>query len=637
MPTHTPARAAVRTNERELNLRHWLLGSAFLLAGGAWAVAAKADSHVTIIESHGFNEYDALKYGPDFPHLDYVNPDAPIGGEFSMSWSGTFDSLNPYATLTGTPAVLSSVMFESLMTGTSDEIGSSYCLLCTTLEYPEDKSWVIFNLRQDVTFSDGSPMTAADVIYTHELFREQGTPSYRAGIVDLVPEYEAIDDYTVKFTFNPDSPERGRIGQMGSAIVMQKKWFEENGARLDESRLENSPGTGEYMIGPVDPGRQIIYVRNPNYWGEDVPINVGRGNYDAIRIEYFADRSAAFEAFKAGEFTFRQENSSLNWATAYDFPALDKGHVVRDTLPDGNLPGATGLIFNMTNEKFADRNLRRALGLMYNFTWTNDNLQYGLFSQRVAFWENDRLAASGLPEGRELELLETVRDMLPEEIFTEDPVVPHTSGDQPLDRRNLRAALALMEEAGYTPDDRGMLRDAEGNSLDIEFLETRQAFDRVLKPYIDNLERLGVNVTYNRVDPSQYQARVQAKDFDMYFSGYSVGLLEGRGLSQKFGCEDREDVFNRAGYCNPAVDALSEYVESADNYDEMAAAISAIDRIMRYDYFVVPVWTLRENWVAYYDMYEYPDELPEFATGEMDFWWVNEEKAAQLAAEGAFQ
>lgn len=626
---------AIAASEKTDRLKHWLFGTSLLVGGILAAGAAFADGHTTV--AFGLNEFGDQKYGPDFEHLDYVNPDAPVGGEFSMSWNGTFDSLNPYATQSGTPAILSSVMFESLMTSTSDEVvGSYYCYLCETIEYPDDKSWVIFHLRDDVTFSDGTPMTSADVIFTHELFREQGTPSYRAGLIDLVPEYEAIDDFTVKFTFNPEAPVQGRIGQMGSSIVMQKKWFEETGAQLDESRLENSPGTGEYMLGDYDVGRSITYVRNPDFWGKDIPFNIGRGNYDSIRIEYFADTSAAFEGFKAGEFTFRAENSSLNWSTAYDFPAIEKGWVVRETLPSGNLPGATGFVFNMLNDKMSDKRVRQALGLMYNFTWTNDNLQYGLFEQRASFWENDRLRATGLPEGRELEMLETVRDMIPEEIFTEEPVLPHESGDQPLDRRNLRRALALMEEAGYTPDDEGMLRDADGNLLSIEFLETRQSFDRILQPYAENVKRLGVDFTYNRIDPAQYQARVTDKDFDMIFSGYSVGLREGRGLSQKFGCEDREDVFNRAGYCNPAVDALSKFVEDAENYEEMAAAVSAIDRIMRYDYFIVPVWMLRESWVAQYDFYERPEELPEFARGELDFWWINQDKYDALKAEGAF-
>lgn len=639
MRNHRTARATTKTAEcrTDQRLRYWLGASVLGLGAVLAAEQLFADAHETIIESHGFNEYGDLKYGPDAPHLDYVNPNAPVGGEISLSTIGTFDSMNPFATLSGTPAALSSSIYERMMTTTSDEVGSYYCLLCTTLEYPESRDWVIFNLRDDVTFSDGTPMTAHDVIYTHELFREQGTSSYAAYIRELVPSYEAIDDYTVRFDFNPDAPKRGRISQMGSVIVMSRAWFESTGARMDEARMETSPGTAEYMVGEIDPGRKITYVRNPAYWGANHPMMVGQGNYDSIRIEYFADTSAGFEAFKAGEFTFRRENSSINWATAYDFPALDNGWVKMEELDDGTLPGATGFVFNLRREKFQDRNVRRALGLMYNFTWTNENLQYGLFQQRESFWENDRLKAVGLPEGRELEILETVRDVLPPEIFTEDALQPHVSGDRALDRGNLREALALMAEAGFAPGDDGLLRDADGNTLDVEFLETRQSFDRIINPYVENLRRLGVNITYNRVDPSQYQARTQSQDFDMIFDGYTNGLQEGAGLEQKYGCDDSDDVFNPAGFCSEAVDRIIQMVRVAENYDDMAAGVRAIDRIMRHEYFVVPVWYLGKNWVAYYDFYEYPENLPEFGLGHLEYWWINPKKFDALKAAGAFQ
>ncbi|MCG3266954.1 ABC transporter substrate-binding protein [Yoonia sp. I 8.24] len=638
MPNRTQAKAiALKPADESATLARLLAGGIVGLATVFGANTLRAESHDTVIQSHGYNEYGTLKYAADFTHLDYVNPNAPIGGEVSISASGTFDNMNPFATLSGSPGAMSSMIYERIMTGTEDEVGSEYCLLCTTLEYPEDQSWVIFHLRDDVTFSNGTPMTAHDVIYTHELLREQATPSYRAGIVQLVEAYEAIDDYTVKFTFADDAPERGRVSQMASQIVMSKAWFEETGARLDEARMETSPGTGEYMVGTIDPGRQLTYVRNPDYWGQDVPINVGRGNYDSIRIEYFADTSAAFEAFKAGEFTFRRENSSLNWATSYEFPAIDNGWVVRDTLDDGTLPAATGFVFNLRREKLQDRNVRRALGLMFNFNWTNTNLQYGLFQQRESFWENDRLKAAGLPEGRELEMLETVREFLPTEIFTQDALLPHESGTRALDRNNLRQALVLMEAAGFTSGDDGLLRDANGDTLDIEFLETRQSFDRIINPYIENLQRLGVNITYNRVDPSQYQARTQENDFDMMFGYYVNGLVEGRGIEQKFGCDDKDDVFNPAGYCSEAFEELAKFVTGAEDYEEMSAAVRAIDRVMRYEYFIVPTWYLGKNWVAYYDMYEHPENLPEFGLGYLDYWWINQDKADALAAAGAFQ
>ncbi len=613
----------------------WLMGSAILLGGAIWAGQVQAEAHV--ITSHGFNEYEELKYPADFAHLDYVNPDAPVGGEISISADGSFDSMTPYATLSGDPGMLASIGYETLMAATEDEIGSDYCVLCTTIEYPEDKAWVIFHLRDDVTFSDGSPMTAADVAYTHELLLTQSTPSYAAGLMLLVPSYEVIDDYTIRFDFNPERPLRARIGQMGSMPVLSKAWFEKTGARMDEASLDAPLSTGEYVVASVDPGRQIIYERNPDYWGADHPMNVGRGNYDRIRVEYFADSSAAFEAFKAGEFTFRRENSSLIWATGYNFPAFEKGWVVKDTLEDRSVPSATGFVFNLRDPKFQDIRVRQALGLMFNFTWTNNNLQYGLFQQRESFWENDRLRATGLPEGRELEMLETVRDLLPERIFTEPAVLPHTSNDSPMDRGNLRAALALMAEAGYTPNASGILADADGKTFDVEFLETRPSFDRIITPYIENLKRLGVNATYNRVDASQYQSRTQTNDFEMLFGGYGAGLLEGTGLSQRYGCEDKEDVFNPAGFCNEAVDKLSRLVEDADNYEEMAAAVRAIDRIMRDEYYMVPTWYLGKFWVAYYDMYEYPENLPEFGLGYLDYWWYNADKAEALRAAGAFQ
>ncbi|MCV6592107.1 MAG: extracellular solute-binding protein [Silicimonas sp.] len=611
-----------------------------LLAAGALAaslVPAFGESHQKIIKSYGYNEYEALKYSPEDPHLAYVNPDAPKAGEISIASIGTFDSMNPYATGKGSWGAYSTIGYEDMMVSTSDEVGSMYCLLCETLEYPEDESWVIFNLRQDVKFSDGTPLTAHDILFTHNLLIDQGTPSYANYIKQVVTSAEALDDYTLKFTFAEDVPKKGMITQMGSLPAWSKKWYEETGARLDESRLEISPGTGPYQLDSLDVGRQIVYARNPDYWGADHYLMKGRANFDAIRVEYFGDSSAAFEAFKAGVYTFRRENSSINWATLYDFPALDKGWVTKDTLPDGALPGASGFVFNMRLDKLADRNIRLALGRMYNFTWTNENLQYGLFKQRESFWENDRLKAKGLPEGRELEILEEFRDQLPPAIFEEEAWLPHESGKRPLDRRNLRAALALMEEAGFTPGDDGLLRDANGQTLDIEFIHDRQSFDRILLPYVENVKALGVNITYNRIDPSQYQNRRQSNDFDMRFAGYGSGLVEGSGLTQKYGCEERDDIFNPAGYCNPVVDAIADRVLEVETYEELSAHVRALDRIMRHDYFMVPVWMLQENWVAYFDMYEYPGTLPEFGLGHLDYWWYNAEKAEALRAAGALR
>lgn len=599
--------------------------------------AAKAEDTIT---RTWFTDWDTVKYSEPFDHLDYVNPDAPKGGDIVLGTVGTFDSMNPFSTLSGTPAALSSTPYERLMDGTADEFtGAQYCLLCETLEYPESQKWVIFHLRKDVTFSDGTPMTAEDVVFTHNKFINEATPSWRAGVSAMIAKVEALDPYTVKFTFQPDIPRKGLIGQAGSTLVMQKAWFDAHDAKLDEKRFEVSPGTGAYMLDSYDAGQWVKYKRNPDYWGATHPLKVGRENFDTIKVIYFGDTIAAFEAFKSGEITFRQETSSLNWATGYDFPALEKGWVIKAALHDGSLPGAAGFLFNLRREKFQDRNVRLALGLMYNFTWTNDTLQYGLFKQRESFWETPQLKATGLPEGKELAYLDEVRDMVPPEIFTEEAFLPHTSGERSLDRRNLRKALALLEKAGYVPGDDGKLRNAKGETLDVEFLHYNPAWDRIINPYIENLVALGVNASYNRVDANQYQARTQSFDYDMIYSGYANGFEEGSSFDQKYGSDNVNDVFNPAGLSDPAIDYLGKRLLEVESYDDMAAVVRAADRIMRYDYFIVPAHMNDAFWVAYYNMYEHPseDKMPPLDLGYLDFWWVNADKEQALKAAGALK
>ena len=620
---------------------HWATGG-LLALGLLAATQTRAQDDATnddaLIECHGYNTYGDLGLPADFDRLPYVNPDAPRGGEISIWAQGTFDNMNPYATKEGTPGRLSSLPYERIVQGSAEELSSFYCFLCTTMEYPEDRSFVIFNLRPDLAFSDGTPATAQDIVFSHNLLIEQGTASFASVVGEMITDVEALDDHTVKFTFGEGFSAADTISQAGATPLFSQAWYEETGARLDESRFETSPGTGPYMIDRVDQGRSIVYTRNPDYWGDDIPMNVGRNNFDAIRVEYFADTTAAFEAFKAGAFTFRLENSSLTWATGYDFPALEDGYVVREELPDGTLPAATGFLFNMTQDKFADPRVRQAIALMYNFTWTNDTLQYGLFQQRESFWEGSDLQATGTPEGRELEYLEMVADLIDPALLTDEVTVPHTSGDRQLDRDNLRAALDLLAEAGYVAGDDGMLR-RDGQPLDLEFLSQSPTFDRIVLPYIDNLKRLGIDARYNRVDPAQYTERTNTFDFDMIYDGYNTFPEEGESLGQRFGSDGVGDIFNPASYSNPAVDRLIEEVvlaTDATNYDDMTAAVRAIDRIMRRDLYVVPVWYNPVYWVAYYDMYRHP-EIPAYDLGYLDFWWYDADAAEALRDVGALR
>jgi len=614
----------------------WLTGA--LLIGGAmlWAGQGAAQDAEAVITAYGYSTFGELRYAADYTHLDYVNVDAPKGGEIAIWAAGTFDTMNPYSR-DGRAGSLSTISYESLLSGTADEVSAEYCLLCTSLEYPESEDWVIFHINPAARFSDGTPLTAHDVVFSHYLLLEQGLPSYADVVRELIPTVEALDDYTVKFTFGVDVPRKNLINQAGGTPVWSQAWYESTGARLDETRLEISPGSGPYMLDSLDPGRQIIYRRNPDYWGADLPIMQGRANFDTIRVEYFADTQAAFEAFKAGEFTFRQENSSISWATGYDFPALDNGWVTRATLANGNLPGAVGMVFNLRRDRFQDVRVRQAIALMYNFTWTNETLQYSLFSQRESFWQGSDLQAQGVPEGRELEYLQTVADLIDPAILTESVTVPHISGADQVDRGNLRQALALMEAAGWTSGDDGLLRNAAGEVFTLDFLSDNPSFERIIVPYMDSLRTLGVEATFNQVDPAQYTDRERDFDWDMIYDGYTNGLEEGIGLSQRFGTDGLGDLFNPAGYASPGVDKLIEAVVEAPTYDDMAAAVRAVDRIMRRELFVIPTWYNPSYWVAYFDMFEHPEPLPPYALGQLDFWWYNADKAQALQTAGAFQ
>ena len=613
--------------------RSWLAGS--VLLAGAAVCALPGWAQDTVITAHGYSTFGDLKYPADFAHLDYVNPDAPKGGEISTWAPGTFDTFNPYSR-EGRAGSLATIGYETMMTGVADEVSGNYCLLCTTLEYPESRDWVIFHINPDARFSDGTPLTAQDAVFSYNLLIEQGFPSYASAVQEMIQSVEAIDDYTLKYTFKPDAAIRDRIPQAGSTPVWSKAWYERTGARLDQIQLEISPGSGPYMLDSYDLDRQIVYKRNPDYWGQNLPINIGRNNFDTIRVEYFADTTVALEGFKAGEFTFRVENSSLNWATAYDFPALDKGWVVKATLPDQNLPYAAGIMFNLRRPIFQDIRVRQAFALMYNFTWTNETLQYGLFDQRESFWQNSDMQAVGVPEGRELELLQSVADLIDPAILTDPVTMPHTSGDRPLDRGNLRLASDLLDAAGWIVGPDG-LRAKDGQTLTVSFINDQPTFERIFSPYVENLASLGVQATYETIDPAQYTNRTRDFDWDIIYSGYSNGLEEGESLSQRYGTETVDDVFNGAGYGSAAVDKLIDAVADASTREEMAAGVRAIDRIMRREVFLVTTYYKADNWVAYYDMYEHPETLPPYSLGQLDFWWFNQAKYDALVTAGAFQ
>jgi microcin C transport system substrate-binding protein len=618
----------------------WLGTGLLIVALASWAVAARAQS--TIV-SHGISTFGELKYPADFKHLDYVNPDAPKGGEISEWFPGTFDSVNPYS-VKGVAATLSSIYHEGILTAPADEIGAAYCLMCETMEYPEDRSWVIFNLRKDVKFSDGSPLNAEDVVFSYNLFSEKGIAEFRSVFNDKFQSVEVLDPYRVKFTFTPGTNFRDMPATAGSVTVISKAYYEANKQDLEESTLQPFLGTAAYVLDSLKPGQQIIYKRNPDYWAANLPWGIGRFNFDRIRIEYFGDDTAALEGFKSGVYTFRNENSSKNWATAYDFENVKNGTVIKTELPNGSIATGQGFLFNMRREKFQDPRVREAIGLMFNFEWSNQTVFYRLYARVNSIWENTAMAAVGPPTPAEVAVLQPFVDegLLPTSILTDDAVMGSVStAENALDRKNLRRASALLDEAGWTVGDDGMRRNDRGETLVVQFLEDSPTFERVISPYVENLRALGVDASLNMVDPAQMSQRTDPPnfDFDIIASGAVNGGYEPGGeLKQAYSSATTNNASrNRSGVAHPAFDRLTDMVEAAKTREELDVAVKSLDRVLRSIRFWIPQWYRNTYWVAYYDQYEHPETLPPYALGELDFWWFNAEKAEKLKAAGVLK
>ena len=634
MQTHSRPTAVAQSQTSNHAGRMMAAGMGLLIGLALMVGAARAEG--TIV-AHGISTFGDLKYPADFKHLDYVNPDAPKGGEMSLAALGGFDSMNPY-TIKGRAAGGASGFYEAILTATADEIGADYCLLCETIEYPADRSWVIFTLRPDVTFSDGSPLTTEDVLFSYNLFLTKGLEDFRFVLAQQVQTVEVLSPAAIKFTFKAGFPTRDLPQTVGGLPILSKRDYEANKRDLEQSSLEPFLGSGPYVLDKMQTGQSITYKRDPDYWGRDLPINVGRNNLETLRIEYYADSNAALEGFKAGNYTFRNENSSKNWATAYDFPAVASGDVIKAELFNGNLATGQSFVFNLRRPQFQDVRVREAIGLMFNFEWSNETLFFGLYARIHSFWENSELAATGLPSPEELAILTPLKDVLPAGALDGEAVMAPASSPDQLDRGNLRKASALLDAAGWTVGDDGIRRNAKGETLRVEFLSDDPNFDRVNNPYVENLKRLGVDALLTRVDNAQYTARERSHDFDVITDQLRQSYIPGADLKQMFGAETADvSTFNSMGLKSPGVDKLIGVVLAAKTKAEMIVATKALDRVLRAEKFWVPQWYKDVHTVAYYNLFEHPEKLPPFSLGNTDFWWVNAEKAAALQASGALK
>lgn len=571
---------------------------------------------------HGLALYEDLKYEQGFTHFDYVNPDAPQGGEMRLAAIGTYDSLNPFI-LRGTAPLGLGMIFETLTIQSLDEPFSEYGLIAESIQVPEDHSWVAFTLRPEARFHDGSPITVDDVIFTLHTLQSQGHPFYRAYYANVVSA-EKTGPREVRFNFggseNRELPLI--IGQM--PVLSQAYWQDRD---FQRTTLEIPLGSGPYRIQHMDAGRSITYQRVEDYWAADLPVNKGRHNFDTYRYDYYRDANIALEAFKAGQYDFRQENVARLWATGYEGPALRQGRIVMDEIAHELPTGMQGFVFNTRRAVFRDPLVREALTELFDFEWSNQNLFHGAYTRTTSYFSNSELAAEGLPSSRELELLEPHRQLLPPQVFTTIYQPPKTDGSGNI-RANIRKALALLEKAEWTisGQDRQLRHNADGEAMEFEILLNDPSFERVCLPYVRNLERLGVTARVRTVDATQYQNRMNDFDFDMTVGLFPQSLSPGNEQRDFWTSEAAATPGSRniAGVRDPVVDELVGLIIAAPDRDSLIVRTRALDRVLLWGHYVVPHWHSRVFRVAYWDKFSRPRTTPKYGLA-LDAWWIRQD------------
>ena len=599
------------------------------------SMPAHADDKQTVddrasgsIKSHGLSTFGVLKYKPDFKHLDYANPDAPKGGKLSMIGTEarvTFDSFNLFIRK-GDRAQGLEYIYDSLMTRAYDEPDAVYGLLAQFAEVHNDKKGVTFYLRPEAKFADGERVKASDVVFTIETLKSKGHPRYRVSLRD-VELVEALDDKTVRFRFKGNQT-RDLPQRVAELPIIPEHFYKT--VLFEKAGLDLPLGSGPYKVGKFQQGRYVRLMRRDDYWAKDLPINKGRYNFDELRYEYFKDRGAEFEALKAGVFDLREEFTSKDWATKYKFDAIKKKKVIADTLRDDTPSGTQGFFINTRREKFKDIRVREAIGLAFDFEWTNKNLFYNLYKRTSSYFENSEFKAMGLPSEAELALLTPFKDKLNKSVFEEIKLSPKTNGTGQ-DRKNLRKASRLLKAAGWSMK-KGVRTSQAGEPLTIEFLTFSPSFSRIILPIIRNLKTLGIQATLRLVDPAQYQERLKSFDFDLTTSRFSMRLTPGVELRNFFGSKAAKQAasFNLAGISHPVIDDLIDKISSAKTRAELVTACRALDRVLRSEFYWVPHWYKNAHNVAYWNKFSRPLKKPLYHRGIIDLWWLDKEKAAKL-------
>ncbi len=600
------------------------------LAAGAAAAPLLPGATLAAESRHGLSIFGDLGKPADFPHFDYVNVNAPKGGRVSMlapNWGynqnpQTFNTLNGYVTK-GDAAPRQGLTLDSLMVGAADEPDSIYGLVAESVAVSDDRREYTFLLRQGPRFHDGSPLTAEDVVWSINTLKEKGHPDLRLSLAD-VDGTEVADARTVIVRFSAKASAQLPLSVAGLPIFSKAWWADRD---FEASTLTPVLGSGPYRVGRFETGLFIEYERVPDYWGADLPVRRGHYHFDVIRIEFFRERQAGFEAFKKGDITLREEFTSKTWATGYDFPAVADGRVVQKLFAAETVPRAQAWFFNTRRQKFADRRTREAIGLAFDFEWVNQNLFFGAYQRSASFFQTSVYQAEGPPDAAELALLEPLRGEVPETVFGE-AVTPTPSDGSGRDRSKLRRAVQLLNEAGWSRRDGGLVND-KGEPLAIEFLINAPIFERVLGKFAESLKAIGVDAAIRLVDPAQFQSRLTAFDFDIVGRAYSLSATPFEAARNFFHSSSAETAggANIAGIRSQAVDKLVETVLAARDRDSHRTALRALDRVVRAEHYTIPNWFSPHHRMAFWNLYSWPETKPDYGFSPEAWWWYDAEKA----------
>ncbi len=598
---------------------------AFLCAALTAFPAFSADIRAAkVTPSHALTMHGDPLYEAGFKHFSYVNPDAPKGGTARLWAQGGFDSLNPFI-VKGSGAAGLGRIYDSLMVSSADEPFTQYGLLAKTVEAPKDRSWVVFNLRKEARWHDGKPVTADDVVFTFNTLLKEGRPHYRfyyAGIDKVIKE----SSHRVRFTFKP-----GRNRELplilGQIPILPKHYWK--GREFGKTTLEPPLGSGPYRIKELEAGRAITYERVAEYWGKDLPVNVGRNNFGAIRIDYYRDSLVALEAFKAGAYDIRIESSSKDWAVSYDIPAVRVGLIKQEEVSHRRVAGMQGFVYNTRRPLFKDRKVRRALTYAFDFEWTNKNLFHGQYTRTRSYFDNSELAATSLPGKQERKLLFQFKGRIPNEAILNNYTLPVTDGMGRI-RKNLRKADQMLKEAGWTIEN-GKRVNASGQPFEFEILLLSPLFERVSLPFAKNLERLGIKARVRTVDSAQYQYRLENFDFDMTVAVFGQSPSPGNEQRNYWGsaAADQKGSRNLIGIKEPVIDELIELLVAAPDRNALVIRTRALDRVLLWGHYIIPHWHIPYDRLAYWDKFGMPQHVP-MQGYQFDTWWVDPQKVDAL-------